>query len=48
MIGPEQKQTNVGHSETDEIINCNSQNIGCNLKKAVVLVFERKSKVVYD
>ena len=33
---PERKQTNVGHSETDEIINCNSQNISCNLKKAAV------------
>ena len=47
-IGPEQKQTNVGHSETDEIIYGNSKNIGCNVKKAAVSAFERKSKVVYD
>ena len=36
---PERKQTNVGHSETDEIINCNSQNISCNLKKSAVSAF---------
>ena len=47
-IGPEQKQTNVGHSETDEIINGNSQNIGCDIKKASASAFERKSKAVYD
>ena len=49
-IGPEQKQTNVGHSVTDEIINCNSKNIGYNVKKekAAVSAFERKLKVDYD
>ena len=31
-IGPKQKQTNVKHSVTDEIINGNSKNIGYNVK----------------
>ena len=39
---------NVGHSKTDEIINRHSKNIGCNVKKAAVSAFGRKSKVVYD
>ena len=47
-IGLEHKQTNVGHSVTDEIINCNSKNIGYNVKKAAVSAFERKLKVDYD
>ena len=45
---PKQKQTKVGHSVTDEIINGNSKNIGCIIKKAEVLAFKRKSRVVND
>ena len=47
-IGPEQNQTNVGHSVTDEIINGNSENIGLNVKKEAVSAFMRKSKIVSD
>ena len=32
-IGPKQKQTNVQHSETEDIINSNPQNICFNVKK---------------
>ena len=35
-ICPEQKQTNVGHSLTDEIINGNSENMSYNIKKEAV------------
>ena len=45
---PKQKQTNVGHSVRDEIINDNSKNIGYKVKKGQVLAFERKSKIVND
>ena len=30
---PKQKQTNIGHSVTDEIINGNPKNIGYRVKK---------------
>ena len=42
-IGPEQKQTNVGHSENYEIINGNPKNINCNVKKCK-LAFKRNRK----
>ena len=45
---PKQKQTNVGHFVTDEIINCNSKKMCYNVKKVAVSVFERKLKVIYD
>ena len=37
-----QKQTNVGHSVTDEIINGNYKNIGYRVKKDEVLAFKNK------
>ena len=43
-----QKQTNVGHSVTDEIISGNSKNIKYIVKKGEVLAFKRKSRVVND
>ena len=46
-IGPKQKQTNVQHSETEDIINGNPQNICFNVKKTVS-VLKTKTKVVYD
>ena len=43
-----QKQTNVGHSVADEIINGNSKNIEYTVKTSAVLKFERKWKVFND
>ena len=42
------KQTNVGHSVTDEIINGNSKNKGYRVKIGKVLAFKRNLKVVND
>ena len=38
-IGTEQKQTNVGHPVTDEIINGNYKNMSCNVKKEAAIAF---------
>ena len=45
---PKQKQTNIGHFVTDEIINGNSKKMCYNVKKVLVSVFERKLKVIYN
>ena len=39
-----QKQTNVGHIATDEIINSNSKNIGYRVNKGEVLGFKKNRK----
>ena len=40
-----QKQTNVGHFVTDEIINSNSKKMCYNLKNVVVSVFKKNWKL---